>query len=141
MTTFLWIVLVLLLQGKLVNNILGIFILNYHLSRPKKKRKMNRTGFPSPKKKKVVIKNDINNLGNPKVKLDKNLVKNNLKSSPSSSSTVTKSISPDSEVAKKKVTKQIKMDRFITKSSKPTKSEAGAVSPKRSVTQKPKNYR
>ena len=48
-------------------------------SRPKKKRKVNKTGFPSPKKKKVTIKNqEINNLS-PKVKLDKNLVMNNLK--------------------------------------------------------------
>merc|ERR1712226_958953 len=50
-------------------------------SGPKKKRKMNRTGFPSPKKKKISIKKDeVFMLGSPKVKLDKNSVKNCLKS-------------------------------------------------------------
>merc|ERR1712192_380102 len=80
-------------------------------SGPKKKSKMNRTGFPSPKKKKVSIKNqEINNLS-PKVKLDKNLVMNNLKGHTGSSDPPSKPSKLEDGVAKKKVPKQLKLDR------------------------------
>merc|ERR1711971_588869 len=93
-------------------------------SGPKKKRKMNRTGFPSPKKKKVSIKNqEINNLS-PKVKLDKNLVMNNLKGHNSGSSDPpSKPRKLEDGAAKKKVPKQLKLDRFITKQ-KPKSSQS-----------------
>ena len=106
---------------------------------------MNRTGFPSPKKKKVLIKTDHTNLGNPKVKLDKNMVKNNLKSPKSdskSSSSPEKLAKNDTEAVRKKMTKQVKMDRFITKKVKSSQSVTSPDSAsKRSATQKPKNYR
>jgi hypothetical protein len=120
-------------------------------SGPKKKRKMNRTGFPSPKKKKIAIKNEIHMLGSPKVKLDKNSVKNSMKSPKSASKT---SSSPPAKAAKsdkettKKVPKQVKMDRFITKSSKTKSNHSEPNSEKisddsysrRSATLKAKNY-
>jgi len=116
-------------------------------SGPKKKRKMNRTGFPSPKKKKVSIKNqEINNLS-PKVKLDKNLVMNNLKSHSGSSDFPSKSSKSEDGVSKKKVPKQLKLDRFITKQQKPksSHSENGSddetANSRRSAAMKAKNYR
>ena len=106
---------------------------------------MNRTGFPSPKKKKVLIKTEHTNLGNPKVKLDKNMVKNNLKSPKSdskSSSSPEKISKNETEAVGKKITKQAKMDRFITKKVKSSQSDTSPDSAsKRSATQKPKNYR
>ena len=108
---------------------------------------MNRTGFPSPKKKKVSIKNqEINNLS-PKVKLDKNLVMNNLKSHSGSNDFSSKSSKSEDGVAKKKVPKQLKLDRFITKQQKPksSHSENGSddetANSRRSAAMKAKNYR
>jgi len=115
-------------------------------SGPKKKRKMNRTGFPSPKKKKVSIKNqEINNLS-PKVKLDKNLVMNNLKGHSGSSDLSSKPSKLEDGAVKKKVHKQVKMDRFITKQKpKPSHSENGSddemANSRRSAAMKAKNYR
>jgi hypothetical protein len=116
-------------------------------SGPKKKRKMNRTGFPSPKKKKVSIKNqEINNLS-PKVKLDKNLVMNNLKGQSGSSELSSKPSKSEDGVAKKKMPKQLKLDRFITKQQKPksSHSENGSddetANSRRSAAMKAKNYR
>ena len=113
--------------------------------RPKKKRKMNRTGFPSPKKKKVSIKNqEINNLS-PKVKLDKNLVMNNLKGHSSDPSSKPSKL--EDGAAKKKVPKQLKLDRFITKQKpKSSQSENGSddekeANSRRSAAMKAKNYR
>lgn len=115
---------------------------------------MNRTGFPSPKKKKPTIKKEINNLS-PKVKLDKNSVKNSLKS-PKSSSKVSpqspgKNTKSDAEVTKKKVPKQVKLDRFITKTPKNKESSQSegktpvsgddAANSRRSATLNKKNYR
>merc|ERR1712192_247421 len=117
-------------------------------SGPKKKRKMNRTGFPSPKKKKVSIKNqEINNLS-PKVKLDKNLVMNNLKGHTGSTSDPPSKPSKleDGASAKKKVPKQLKLDRFITKQKpKSSQSENGSddekeANSRRSAAMKAKNY-
>merc|ERR1712192_337924 len=117
-------------------------------SGPKKKRKMNRTGFPSPKKKKVSIKNqEINNLS-PKVKLDKNLVMNNLKGHTGSTSDPPSKPSKleDGASAKKKVPKQLKLDRFITKQKpKSSQSENGSddekeANSRRSAVMKAKNY-
>jgi len=115
-------------------------------SGPKKKRKMNRTGFPSPKKKKVSIKNqEINNLS-PKVKLDKNLVMNNLKGQSGSSDLSSKPSKLEDGVAKKKLPKQLKLDRFITKQQKPksSHSENGSddetANSRRSAAMKAKNY-
>jgi hypothetical protein len=117
---------------------------------------MNRTGFPSPKKKKIAIKKVINNLAaNPKVKLDKNSVKNNLKSpkasAKSSADSTAKSTKHEAEVsAKKKVPKQVKMDRFITKSTKTKSSQQAEAktgddsakdNSRRSATLSKKNYR
>merc|ERR1712192_347012 len=115
-------------------------------SGPKKKRKMNRTGFPSPKKKKVSIKNqEINNLS-PKVKLDKNLVMNNLKGHSSDPPSKPSKLE-DGASAKKKVPKQLKLDRFITKQQKPksSHSENGSddekeANSRRSAAMKAKNY-
>lgn len=121
-------------------------------SGPKKKRKMNRTGFPSPKKKKPTIKKEINNLS-PKVKLDKISVKNSLKSPKSSLKTsppsASKNTKTDAEVTKKKVPKQVKLDRFITKTPKNKESQGEGKSPvsgddasnsRRSATLNKKNY-
>ena len=109
---------------------------------------MNRTGFPSPKKKKVSIKNqEINNLS-PKVKLDKNLVMNNLKGHSGSSDPPSKPSKLEDGAAKKKVPKQLKLDRFITKQQKPksSQSENGSddekeANSRRSAAMKAKNYR
>jgi len=113
---------------------------------------MNRTGFPSPKKKKLQIKKEVNNIGNPKVKLNKNAVKNNLKSPKGvgkSSSSSAKPTKPDTEPAKKKVPKQLKLDRFITKTSKTKSNQSESSSSKagddlaisrRSAALKTKNY-
>jgi len=116
-------------------------------SGPKKKRKMNRTGFPSPKKKKVSIKSqEINNLS-PKVKLDKNLVMNNLKGQSGSSDLSSKTSKLEDGGAKKKMPKQLKLDRFITKQQKPksSHSENGSddetANSRRSAAMKAKNYR
>merc|ERR1719400_2846581 len=74
-------------------------------SGPKKKRKVNKTGFPSPKKKKVTIKNqEINNLS-PKVKLDKNLVMNNLKGHSGVSETSPKTSKLEDSSSKRKAHK------------------------------------
>jgi len=115
-------------------------------SGPKKKRKMNRTGFPSPKKKKVSIKSqEINNLS-PKVKLDKNLVMNNLKGQSGSSDLSSKASKLEDGGAKKKIPKQLKLDRFITKQQKPksSHSENGSddetANSRRSAAMKAKNY-
>ena len=115
-------------------------------SRPKKKRKVNKTGFPSPKKKKVTIKNqEINNLS-PKVKLDKNLVMNNLKGHSGVSETSPKTSKIEDSSSKKKAHKQLKLDRFITKQKpKSSHSEHGSddemANSRRSATMKAKNYR
>lgn len=127
-------------------------------SGPKKKRKMNRTGFPSPKKKKLCFKKDeVFMQGSPKSKADKSPVKNCLKSPKGNamSSTVSplKSSTNDTGTTKKKsVSKQVKLDRFITKtnksktnqtessSNKSNESLATADSNKRSATLKTKNY-
>lgn len=114
---------------------------------------MNRTGFPSPKKKKPTIKKEINNLS-PKVKLDKISVKNSLKSPKSSLKTSppspSKNTKTDAEVTKKKVPKQVKLDRFITKTPKNKESQGEDKSPvsgddasnsRRSATLNKKNYR
>lgn len=108
---------------------------------------MNRTGFPSPKKKKVSIKSqEINNLS-PKVKLDKNLVMNNLKGQSGSSDLSSKTSKLEDGGAKKKMPKQLKLDRFITKQQKPksSHSENGSddetANSRRSAAMKAKNYR
>jgi len=125
----------------------------------KKRRRTNRTGFPSPKKKRKVdvIKNSSEkaSLANlPKSVKPKSeqkqvpLSKSSLKSekSKSSSHEVPKAIS------KKNVSKQLKMDRFITsksvkKSTTPDKSKSSTspvvplVAGRRSVALKAKNYR
>ena len=123
------------------------FFTIFQIFRPKKKRKMNRTGFPSPKKKKVSIKNqEINNLS-PKVKLDKNLVMNNLKGHSGSSDLSSKPSKLEDGGAKKKMPKQLKLDRFITKQQKPksSHSENGSddetANSRRSAAMKAKNYR
>merc|ERR1712012_812531 len=114
-------------------------------SGPKKKRKVNKTGFPSPKKKKVTIKNqEINNLS-PKVKLDKNLVMNNLKGHSGVSETSPKTSKLEDSSSKKKAHKQLKLDRFITKQKpKSSHSEHGSddemANSRRSATMKAKNY-
>merc|ERR1712032_1489962 len=106
--------------------------------------KMKRTGFPSPKKKKVSIKNqEINNLS-PKVKLDKNLVMNNLKGHSGSSDPPSKPSKLEDGATKKKVPKQSKLDRFITKQKpKSSQSENGSddetANSRRSAAMKAKN--
>jgi len=116
---------------------------------------MNRTGFPSPKKKKLGLKKDeVFTLGSPKAKFDKSSVKNCLKSPKGNamSSTVSPSKSTSDTQPTKKKSKQVKLDRFITKtnksktnqseasSNKSNESVAPADSSKRSATLKTKNY-
>jgi len=110
----------------------------------KKKRKMNLTGFPSPKKKKPSPKKEASTPSPG----EKHTVKINLKSPKSASKTASspeKSTKPDIETVKKKVPKQIKLDRFITKTSKsksipPESTKPGTDISRRSATLKTKNY-
>lgn len=133
----------------------------------KKRRKTNKTGFPSPKKKKKSLDFEKNNskLKTSPSNQTKPIKSKSDSSKPSPVKPGTKSEKPkaSSEKAKqtleakstpmKKVSKQIKMDRFITKktvkktSSTPDKSKSTSSSPvvplvasRRSAALKAKNY-
>ena len=85
-------------------------------------------------------------VGEPKVKLDKNLVMNNLKGHSGVSETSPKTSKLEDGSSKKKAHKQLKLDRFITKQKpKSSHSEHGSddemANSRRSATMKAKNYR
>jgi len=143
---------------------------NSNSSGSKKRRKANKTGFPSPKKKKKTLDSEKNNQKSPPpnqskpVKSKSDSTKSDSKSTgkllsksdkPKQNSEKSKPSSEETKTTpKKKVSKQIKMDRFITKKSdkktptpdksKPTTSASSVVplvASRRSAALKAKNYR
>ena len=125
------------------------------LFRSRKRRRTNKTGFPSPKKKKKSdsSQNETNTKSSPesvKCKVDTKVTE---KSPGPQKDNSVKDQKLNKVTPKKTVSKQLKMDRFITndKSSKKTatgKIKSSSPSPatsisasRRSVAQKAKNYR
>ena len=132
-------------------------VINIVYLRSKKRRRANRTGFPSPKKKrKVDVTKNSSEKASVATKAKSVESKSEQKKAPLSKSSFksdkSKSNSQEKASPKKSVSKQLKMDRFITSKSAsktPTadksKSSSSPVVPlvagRRSVALKAKNYR